>query len=89
MEALIIIDMQVGCFASPRYDSENVINKINKLIDRFRFNKDPIIFIQHNGIKENYMTPDTNDYRIHKNINATIHDIYIEKKVNNSFYQTS
>jgi nicotinamidase-related amidase len=81
--------MQIGCFASPRYDSENIINKINRLIERFRLHKDPIIFIQHNGIKENYMTPDTDAYKLHKSINATLDDIYIEKKANNAFYQTS
>ena len=51
MKALLIIDMQKVSFTSktPRFNSDDVIKRINILSDKFRKNGDIVIFIQHNG----------------------------------------
>jgi len=55
MKALLIIDMQKVAFTvqTPRYDAEQVIDRINSLSALFRKMGEPVIFIQHDGSKEN------------------------------------
>lgn len=88
-EALLIIDMQVGCFKTPRYDRENIISRINKVSLSFRAKGEPVIFIQHNGIKEDYLLPGTSDFDIVKELVIDSEDYFIEKKVNDAFYKTN
>ena len=54
-KALLVIDMQKGSFTSetPRFDSKGVIERINSLARIFRESNYPVIFIQHDGTKEN------------------------------------
>jgi len=61
-KALLIIDMQAGSFtpATPRYDSDGVIDRINQLSAIFRSNGDQVIFIRHDGTKEGCYIPGTN-----------------------------
>ena len=88
MNALLVIDMQNGCFQTPRYEKERIVSNINSLIEYFRITNQPIYFIQHNGFKENYMFPETEDYQIIKELHKDISDNFIEKTVNNAFYET-
>lgn len=87
MEALIVVDVQNGCLKTPRCNIENIICNINKLTDEFHKKNKPVIFIQHNGIKENYMLPGSDDFEIVKELHALEKDIRIEKKVNSAFYE--
>ncbi len=87
-EALLIIDMQVGCFHTPRYDKEGVIERINKVSRSFRAQGIPVIFIQHNGIRENYLLPGTEDFNLVKELVTDSGDYFVEKQVNSAFYQT-
>ncbi len=87
-QALLVIDMQIGCFHTPRYDSDNVISRINKLSHAFRSKNLPVIFIQHNGIKENYLLPGTEDFEIVRDLVISDADYTVEKTVNGAFYQT-
>ena len=66
MTALLIIDMQVGSFkpGTPRFDAEALIQRINALSNDFRNNGDAVIFIQHDGTKENSYLPSTSDWNI-------------------------
>ncbi len=90
MDALLIIDMQVGSFASaPRYDAEGVIQRINGLADHFRQTGKPVIFIQHDGSKENYLFSGSDDWKILPGLVQKEHDVYIEKTANDSFYKTN
>ena len=90
MNALLIIDMQVGSFSAetPRFNSEVIIRNINILADYFRNQNDKVIFIQHDGTKEKFLLPGTPDWQILSSINQVESDIYIEKTANDTFYQT-
>jgi nicotinamidase-related amidase len=90
MKALVIIDMQNGSFVPNRstFDTEGVISRINKLSDYFRAEKNPVIFIQHNGTKENCYIPDSNDWQILQALKRVSGDITIQKEANDSFYRS-
>ena len=89
MEALLIIDMQIGSFRlSKRYDEEGVVKRINKIAEIFRKNKKPVIFVQHDGTKENYLYTGTNDWKILPELYQEKSDLYVEKEANDSFYRT-
>jgi len=89
-KALIIIDMQGGSFtpATPRYDRESVINRINQLSDFFRKNGDQVIFIRHDGTKEGEYIPGSDDWQVLSELKQLPGDLYIEKTINDSFYQS-
>jgi nicotinamidase-related amidase len=90
MEALLIIDMQVGSFrSSVRYDEIGIVNRINKVADLFRRKNRPVIFVQHDGTKENYFHTGTEDWKILPELKQEISDMYIEKEANDSFYKTN
>jgi nicotinamidase-related amidase len=89
MEALLIIDMQIGSFRlSKRYDETGIVKRINKIADIFRKNKKPVIFIQHDGTKENYLHTGTEDWKILPELKQAEFDLYIKKEANDSFYRT-
>jgi nicotinamidase-related amidase len=90
MRALLIIDMQVGSFKpeTPCYDANGVVHRINSLSNYFRQNRDKVIFIQHDGTKENYYIPGTSDWHILPTLIQHTNDIIIGKTANDSFYHT-
>lgn len=90
MEALLIIDMQIGSFRlSKRYDEMGVVKRINKIADIFRKNKMPVIFVQHDGTKENYLYSGSEDWKILPELYQDKNDLYVEKEANDSFYRTN
>jgi nicotinamidase-related amidase len=89
MEALIVIDVQKGCLKIPRFEIKTKIEKMNMLLDTFHEKGLPVFFIQHNGIKENYLLPGTEDFDLEESLHVMETDIRIEKKVNNAFYETT
>jgi nicotinamidase-related amidase len=90
MEALLIIDMQIGSFRlSKRYDEVGVVKRINELADFFRKKNQSVIFIQHDGTKENYLHTGTEDWKILPGLKQEHFDLYIEKEANDSFYKTN
>jgi len=90
MKALLIIDMQKGSFlpATPRYDSEGVIARINQLSAVCRAHGFPVIFIQHDGSLQNVFQPHTFDWEILDDLNVMKQDLIISKIANNAFYRT-
>jgi len=90
MKALLIIDMQMGVFSSetPRFDTRGVTQRINTLSAHFRNQGDKVIFIQHDGIKENYLFHGTPDWEILSTLYQGKEDLYIDKTVNDAFYET-
>lgn len=90
MKALLIIDMQNGSFtpANPRYDSDNVIGRINQLASFFREKGDLVIFIQHDGSKDNFFRPGTDEWEIIPKLHKTSTDLVVSKTVNDSFYRS-
>lgn len=90
MEALLIIDMQIGSFRlSKRYDETGIVKRINKIANIFRKNKRPVIFVQHDGTNENYLYTGTEDWKILPKLKQETLDLYIEKEANDSFYNTN
>ena len=54
MDALVIIDVQVGMFASPGYaphDGDGTVARIASLLERARKARTPVFFVQHDGGK--------------------------------------
>ena len=91
MKALLIIDMQKGSFKpySIRHDALGTIERINFLAKKFRDNKFPVIFIQHDGSKENNFYPNSDDWEILPELVKQSNDITIAKTANDSFYNTA
>jgi nicotinamidase-related amidase len=91
MKALLIIDMQKTSFTpkTPRFDSEGVINRINKLSHKFRLDGDKVIYIQHDGTKEGFCIPNTVEWEILSSLDIKSDDLIISKTANDSFYRTA
>ncbi len=90
MKALLIIDMQKVSFVAktPRFEAEKVIERINKLSEVFRKHGLPVVFIQHDGVRENYCRSGTEEWEILDELVRMPEDEVIAKQVNDSFYQT-
>ena len=90
MKALIIIDMQVGLFTedNSRFDSINVINRINKLSDIFRSQNDKVILIQHDGPKGDIFEPNTVGWKFLPGLDRNNTDTVINKTICDAFYET-
>ncbi|WP_298555834.1 isochorismatase family protein [uncultured Algibacter sp.] len=90
MKALLVIDMQKGSFTSktPRYDTNGIIQRINKIAAVFRAKNLPVIYIQHDGTgtgefeKESIEWENLNDLMVKQN------DILIDKYANDVFYKS-
>jgi len=91
MKALLIIDMQKGSFKpySLRHDTFGTIDRINSLAEYFRANNYPVIFIQHDGTKENCFLPNSEDWEIIREVVRLPNDITVSKTANDSFYKSS
>mgnify|MGYP002713034778 CR=1 FL=1 len=89
--ALLIIDMQKGSFTSktPRYDTEGTVMRINKLAQIFRKRGLPVIFIQHDGTRENEFLPSSKAWELLDGLIKTSDDIYIDKYANDPFYKSN
>lgn len=88
MEALLIIDMQVGSFQTKRFEADKVIENVNLLSTFFRAKNQPVIFIQHNGTKENFLVYGNEEWHILPSLTQKVTDYYIEKEANDCFYKT-
>ena len=82
--------MQQGSFtpATPRHDVEGVVNRINLLSEKFRHDGNKIIFVQHDGTKENAFIPGTSEWKFLSTLIFDPSDIVISKTANDSFYET-
>lgn len=90
MKALLVIDMQIGSFTPYEdcYDTFGVIERINALSNYFRTNGDKVIFIQHNGTKENCYLPNTKEWELLPELIKEDTDLIVSKIANDSFYNT-
>lgn len=78
---VIVIDMQNGVFANPRFDREGRVVRINQLIDH----ADQVIFIQH---AEDEMTQGSELWQILPELHYPQKAISVTKTACDSFYQT-
>lgn len=91
MKALLIIDMQKISFTpkSIQFDADGVVSRINTLSEKFRDHGDLVIFIQHDGTKENYCFPGTEEWKILPALVIKPNDLFISKTANDAFYNSS
>ncbi len=89
-KALLIIDMQKGSFTTktPRFDTEGTVNRINALASLFRAADRPVIFIQHNGTRENEFVPKTTEWELLSALKVKPNDTLVEKYANDIFYKS-
>ncbi|GAB7270102.1 hypothetical protein DZS_14960 [Dickeya ananatis] len=81
MQVLIVIDMQNGVFATPRYQPESVTERINQLIDA----ADQTIFIQHTDAD---MLPDSEAWQVLPSLHRPANAISVTKTACDAFYRT-
>jgi nicotinamidase-related amidase len=87
--ALLVIDVQNRLFQlkKPIHEPEQLILKINNLIDKARSGNTIVIFIQH----ENSTTLkfQSKDWFLHPKVHTNEHDFFIRKTEKDSFFETS
>lgn len=90
MKALLVIDMQQGSFRpyTLRHDTPGVIERINALAEAFRAQKYPVIFIQHDGSKEDCFLPGSTNWQLLPELNTDPTDYKISKTANDCFYKS-
>jgi len=90
MKALLIIDMQQLSFTpeTPRFNTIGVVERINRLSEKFRKNNEPVIFIQHDGSKDGFCIPNTKEWCILDSLEIEATDIVVSKTANDSFYKS-
>lgn len=88
MDAILIIDMQKSVFTTPRYDSDGVVNRINRLSELTRKAGGLVIYIQHNGSVEDNMSEGSKGWELIDELNMKKSDFKITKSACDSFYDT-
>ncbi len=89
-QALLVIDMQKGSFTieTPRYDTEGVVYRINKLTSRFRNQQLPVIYIQHDGTGSGEFEKNSTEWENLDELTVLSNDIRIDKYANDVFYKS-
>ncbi len=90
---LLLIDIQNDYFPGGKFElvkSEEASLKAKELLNHFRKNNLPVIFIKHVSTKPGatFFLPNTNGSEIHKNIEPQKNEKIIEKHFPNSFRET-
>jgi nicotinamidase-related amidase len=90
-DALIIIDMQQGSFgdATPRYDADGLVKRLNKLADAVRSAGGTVVFVQHDGPVGDPHHPDLPGWKLLPTFDVRPVDAVIRKKSCDAFLETS
>ncbi|MHA1981486.1 MAG: cysteine hydrolase family protein [Promethearchaeota archaeon] len=89
--ALLIVDVQIGMFTDPNYplyNGEELLDTLESLIKKARYEDIPIIYIQHEGGSGDSLDPTTEGFKIHQRIAPLSGDYIISKTRPNAFYKT-
>jgi nicotinamidase-related amidase len=86
--ALLIVDVQNALVDEKPFNIERVLGNIKKLSDTCRDNGIEIIYIQHDGEKEDTLEPFSYGWDIHKSIYPKIGEKIIRKTYNSAFKNT-
>ena len=87
-QALLIIDVQAGLFLTPRFDSENLIVRLNEMAERFRKRGAPVIFLQHCGPEGDPLHPSQPGHALHEGLVIKDEDVLIAKESCDAFLNT-
>ena len=91
-KALLIIDVQNHYFPYGKcqlYKPEVALNTIKDLLEHFRKQDLPVIYIRHESIQGTFFIPNTDGVQIHNDIKPLDTETVIVKHYPNSFYETN
>lgn len=91
-KALLIIDVQNDYFPYGKcqlYKPEVALNTIKDLLEDFRKQDLPVIYIRHESIQGTFFIPNTDGVQIHNDIKPLDTETVIVKHYPNSFYETN
>ena len=89
MDAMIVVDMQVGLLnGEPKHDLHGVIERINRLATRVRERSGTVIFLRHCGAKGDDFEPDTPGWAFLPELQRDPADIVVQKTLNVPFAGT-
>ena len=89
MDALIVVDMQVGLLnGEPKHDLRGVIEQINRLATKIRERSGVVIFVQHCSGAEDDFVPGTPGWALLPELDRAAADIVIRKTMNDPFVGT-
>ena len=88
--ALLVIDVQVGIIDGfHAYRGREVMEQINDLRTRARTASVPIIYVQHDGPKDDPLEAGSEGWQIHPEIKPSEEDLIIHKRACDSFFETT
>jgi len=89
-DALIVIDMQAGSFgeATPRYDAEGLVERLNSLAERIRAREGLVIFVQHDDPPGGVHAPGSPGWQVLPGLVRHEDDLSIRKTACDSFHNT-
>lgn len=91
-KALLIIDVQNDYFPNgkcPLYKPEAALSTIKDLLENFRKQNLPVIYIRHESLQGTFFNPNTDGAQIHHDIKPLDIETVIVKHEPNSFYETN
>lgn len=88
MIALLVVDMQIGCFAGspPRFDADGTVARINQLARCVRM-QGPVILIQHTDPREG-LAKGSSAWRLLDELDSAPEDSVVEKTACDAFLNT-
>ena len=90
MDAIIVVDMQVGLLSGPpKHDLEGVVQRINLLTAMVREQAGKVIWIRHCGKPGDGFERDTEGWSFLPGLSRHEDDAVIEKTLNDPFVRTS
>jgi nicotinamidase-related amidase len=89
MDALLVIDMQVGLLnGDPKHDLAGVVRRINQLAATVRDRSGRVIFVQHCGVKGDNFEPHTPGWALLPELRRDACDLLVRKTLNDPFAGT-
>jgi len=89
MDAILVVDMQVGLLRGPKkVDLEGVVDRINRLTAQVRADGGTVIFVQHGGRAGEDFAPGTPGWAFLPELIRTPGDLVVGKTLNDPFAGT-
>lgn len=89
MDALLVVDMQVGLLkGDPKHDLAGIVQRINLLCANVRDRAGKVIFIQHCGDKGDDFAPQTPGWALLPELKREAVDLVLHKTLNDPFVRT-
>lgn len=90
--AVVVIDVQVGLFCTKPapFEAQEVIVRINSIVQKARAAGALIIFVQHDGPPGgDWLVAHSDGWRLHPDLDRHQGDVVIRKKTGDAFYATA